>query len=107
MTVWAHDLLRDFRYALRGLARSPIFTITAISAVALGMGMNTAFFSLVNAVAFRAIPARDPATLRNIWLDTQGDGSRSSFGSQYYVSWVEYKAMRENSKLADLGAAAQ
>lgn len=107
MTVWAQDLLRDFRYAWRGLARSPIFTITAIGAVALGMGMNTAFFSLVNAVAFRPIPARDPATLRNVWLDTRGDGSRSSYGSQYNVSWVEYKAMRENAKLADLAVAAQ
>ena len=60
-------LLKDVRYALRGLARSPGFFAVAILSLALGVGVNTAMFSLVDALLFRPLPVTDPATLVDVF----------------------------------------
>jgi hypothetical protein len=50
---WIEDSLRDLAYACRNLRRSPVFTLSAACAIALGIGVNTALFSLVYSVLFR------------------------------------------------------
>lgn len=64
--MWADRLLQDTRYALRGLRRNPVFAAVAILTLALGIGMNTAVFSVVSAVLVKPLPYPDAD--RIVWL---------------------------------------
>ena len=64
---WLSDFLRDSRHGTRLLARTPVFTAAAIVSLALGIGANTAIFSLMDAVILRMMPVHEPEAARAIW----------------------------------------
>ena len=78
------QLWQDIRIAVRGLRKHPGFTLVAIATLALGIGANTALFSIFNGLILRPLPVRDPGGLA-LLLD----------GSWSYPVWAEIKA-REN-----------
>jgi putative ABC transport system permease protein len=82
--------LQDFRYALRGCARTPGFTFVAVAALALGIGANTAIFTIVNAALIARLPFKDPARLVLVWEETTRRPDRPNVvGPMNYVRWKE------------------
>ncbi|HJY34165.1 MAG TPA: ABC transporter permease, partial [Vicinamibacterales bacterium] len=62
-TRWVEDIVQDIRYSIRILLRSPAFALVAILSLALGIGANTAIFSIVNSLLLRSLPVRAPEQL--------------------------------------------
>src|SRR5271156_2580198 len=62
-------VLRDLRYAARVLYKKPLFSLVVIATLALGLGANTAIFSLVNAAILTPIPVPEPDRVAMIWSD--------------------------------------
>jgi hypothetical protein len=64
---WIEDLGRDVHYGVRSLSMSPGFTAAALLVLALGIGLNTAMFSAIDAVLFRAVPVKDSDDLVTLY----------------------------------------
>jgi putative ABC transport system permease protein len=71
-------ILRDLRYAIRMLLKTPSFTAVAVVSIALGIGANTAVFSVVNAVLLKSLPYKDPETLMLVWGSGQNGEALSN-----------------------------
>jgi predicted permease len=85
---FVETLFHDIRYALRGFRRAPLFALTVIGTIAIGLGWNTAAFTLFNAAFLRPIDVRDPYSLYAFgWQDRSGEGSP--------VTWRQLDELRQ------------
>src|SRR5215212_1214810 len=96
-------LIKDIRYAVRGLVKRPGFTVIALMTLALGIGANTAIFSVVNAVLLRPLPFRDPEQLAMVWEDATFAGfPHNTPAPANYVDWKN-----QNQSFSDMAATAE
>ncbi len=89
--------LADIRFALRWLRRSPGFAVVAVASLAVGIGVNTALFTIVDALLLRPLPVRDPATLVDVYT-SGSDGD--TYATSSYPDYLDLRA--HNDVLVDL-----
>ena len=90
-------LIHDLRYGLRMLARNPGFTAVAVLALALGIGANTAIFSVVNAVLLRPLPYPDSGRLVTLW----GTKKAAGFAGPVTICEPDYPEWRDQNHVFD------
>src|SRR6185295_5728813 len=91
-TKFMDSLIKDIRFAMRSLLKRPVFTAIAVITLALGIGANSAIFSVVNAVLLRPLPFKDPDRLVVLWERRENSGR-----SNLPLSGHEYAALRERA----------
>jgi len=95
--VWLDKLLRDLRFGLRSLRQSPGFALTAILTLALGIGANTAVFSVMNAVLLKSLPVAAPDRLVYLHTSNPPRGT-GTVDSNETFSYPVYDALRKQSR---------
>jgi predicted permease len=89
-------LLQDIRYGTRTLAKNPAFSLIAIATLALGIGANTAMFSLLDQVVLRLLPVRHPEQL--VIVRETGNHFGNSYGPNT-ISWPLFEDLRDNNQV--------
>src|SRR5216684_4972232 len=87
------NFVRDLHYTLRTLRKNPEFTVVAVIALALGIGVNTSIFSLYNAVALRPIPVRDPGRVVRLFQSHAGESGSGVFSYPKYVDYRDHSSV--------------
>jgi len=95
------SLTADVRYAMRSFASSPGFTVAAIAAIAVGIGINTGLFTVLNGLAWRDVPAPDSDELLSIYQIIEEESAarqRSVNGTKSMFSFSEYETYRNSAR---------
>jgi putative ABC transport system permease protein len=101
---WLHEFLYDARYALRTMWRTPGFTAIAVLTLALGIGANTAIFSLIHAAMLRSLPYPDGDRLVDIYREHRGEIGSPTHNSRKYLFFRENtRSFSEVAALRNLG----
>src|ERR1044072_198932 len=90
------SLINDIRYGIRSLLKRPGFTAIALVALALGIGANTAIFSLVNAIVLRPLPFPESERLVWIWGNIRSGGNTASVSPPDYLDYRAQNKSFEN-----------
>jgi predicted permease len=96
--MWPDNLRQDVKYSFRRLIKDPGFTLIAVATLALGIGVNTAIFSVVNGVLLNPLPYPAPERLVAVYSRT-ADETRASSSYPNFLDWV-----RDNRSFSDLAA---
>ena len=89
-------LLSDLRFALRAIRRGPLFAVVAILSLTLGIGANTAIFTLMDQLMLRLLPIKDPGQL--VMLFQNGPHNGSNMGSRMH-SYPLYQDFQQNAEI--------
>ena len=92
-------VLQDVRYAVRSFAKNPVFTLVVVVTLALGIGANTAIFTLVDVVLLRPLPVQEPDELVDIWTTCRRG---FTYCSSSYPDYLDYRD--RNRTLLDVAA---
>ena len=95
---WCEDLLRDIGYGVRAMLRSPGITFVALLSLALGIGANTAIFSLMDAVMLRSLPVQEPGQLV-LFGDGTNSGISDDFASRELFSYPFFREMQKKNQV--------
>ncbi len=91
------NLTRDARYALRMLFRAPVFSLIAVLTFAVGIGVNTAVFNVVNGVLLRPLPYPDADRITMVWMDNRRQGIKEDITSYpNYLDWQKQGSSYEH-----------
>ena len=101
---WLEDTLRDLRFALRSLRKTPGFTVIAILVIAVGIGVNTAVFSVVNAVLLKPLTYPDPKALV-VLMNTGPNGSFPGANIPKFALWRQQTGIFQQVAAYDSGGA--
>jgi putative ABC transport system permease protein len=99
---WIDDIWRDLRFALRGLGKSPGFALTAILVIAVGIGVNTAVFSVINTVLLKPLTYPDPQALVQL-MNTSARGSFPGANIPKFSVWHQQTGIFQQVAAYDFG----
>lgn len=99
LTRWLRDFVYDLRFSLRSFVRTPVFTITAVLSLMLGIGATTAIYSLVDQILLHALSVRQPRRL--VLIDWDGDAVTTGFGSSNLMSYPICRDLDEQKEFFD------